>query len=73
MLCDSLITIEPLGILAADVKSVLIILRSWIISKTYDLDLEGQIGLQTCKMFVSNFYIMWNFTFTLELFIDHLT
>ena len=34
-------------------------LRSYTISKTcdLDLDLQGQIGLQTCKIFVLNFQV----------------
>ena len=41
--------------------------------KTGDLDLQGQIGLQTCKIFVLTFiWTYLEFAFTLELFIDHL-
>ena len=36
-----------------------------------DLDLHGQIGLNSCKIFVLILPI-WNFSFTLKLFIDHL-
>ena len=41
-----------LRILTSNLICVLIISRSWIILKTCDLDHDGQIGLQTCKIFV---------------------
>ena len=38
-----------------------------------DLDLQGQIGLETCKIFVLNFKLTHlEFAFSLKLFIDHL-
>ena len=56
--------------------SCVFIQRSWTILKTCDLEinLQGEIGLQTWKIFVLNFYIdpFGIFAFTLKLSIDHL-
>ena len=42
-------------------------------SKTCNLDLQCQIGLQTGKIFVLTFKLTYlEFAFTLKLFIDHL-
>ena len=51
---------------------VLIIQRSWTISKTCDpdLDLQGQIGLQTSTIFVKK--LCFHYSIKLELCIDHL-
>ena len=45
---------------------------SWTIPKTCDLDLQGQIGLQSLKRFVLTFKLTYSkFASTFKLFIDH--
>ena len=64
----------PFGILASNLNCVIDYLKFSDYSKTCDLDLQGQIGLQICKRFkMFKLLVTYlEFTFAIKLFIDHL-